>query len=148
LRAPGDAVLTPTVIIAELENLGYELYPVAERVVHEHKVGPHPMTVITGTRFQSRRRGQGKPPQELLAAAAEWHPYIAALVTAMHPPAAIPWISHTLDSYRCRREFVLDGRHVRFTAMTVAAHLGALCGLTTLEDLEVLEPMIKEVLPR
>jgi hypothetical protein len=138
------STLTPVGVVEGLRELGYTLNPVLERVVYDHKVGPHPMTRVTGTRF----RGKGRPPQVLLDAAAEHRPYVAALVAALHPPPEVPWIPHALESYRACRECVIGDRPYRYTSATLAANLGALCGLEFVEEFERLEPMIKEVLSR
>jgi hypothetical protein len=140
----GEATLTPVGVVEGLRELGYELYPVLERELHDHKLAPYPMTRVIGTRF----KGKGKPPAALLEAAAEHRPYVAALVCATDPPPAIPWVAHVVESYLSGRVFMIKRRRCRFTARTVAANLGALCGLETLEEWERLEPMIKEVLPR
>jgi hypothetical protein len=136
------STLTPVGVVVGLRELGYTVYPVLETEVHEHKVGAHAITRVAGTRF----RGKGKPPQTLLDAAAEHRPYVAALVCALNPPASVPWVSHAVESYRSGRVFIIAGRRCLFTARTVAANVGALCGLESLAEFERLEPMIKEVL--
>jgi hypothetical protein len=138
--------LTPTQVIAELEALGYELYAVLERVVHDHKVGPHPMTTVVGTRY--RGSGLGRPPDYLLEAAAVHRPYVSALVCALNPPAALLWVAHVIEAYRDGTVFEIKHRRRRFTARTVAANLGALCGLRSEHQISLLTPMIEEVLSR
>ena len=135
--------LTPVGVVEGLRGLGYELYPVLETEVHEHKVGGHPIPRVVGTRY----RGKGKPSAELLEAAAEHRPYLAAIVCATDPASTgIPWVSHVVKAYLSGEVFVLNGRPCRFAARTVAANVGALCGLRSEKEISLLTPMIKEVL--
>jgi len=131
-----EAALTVEAVLAELLDRGYILSVETRVEVHDHKVGPHPVTYAESLLVA----GPERVPDHLRAALVEDKPLFLAAACILDPPT--PWLRELVR--RCRTGDKLAG--CRITPDVLAANISCFVGLSPIPDAHRLLPVVKAAL--
>ncbi len=142
----GEAITTvPTVeaALVELIDRGYSLSVETRVEVHEHKVGPHPITYADKLIVA----GPERVPDHLRETIIVNKPLFLAAACILNPPTS--WLQDLAGRCKTGVVFVTTGEeHVeyRITLEVLAANIAGFVGLNAVEDRDRLEPIVRVAL--
>lgn len=128
--------------LGELLERGYRLSVETRVEVHNHKVGPHPVTYAD----QLLVAGPESVPDHLRETITANKPLFLAAACVLEPPASPPWLRLLVD--RCAKGvvFAVSGVEYLVTTRVLAANVAALAGLDPIDDAHRIEPVVQAAL--
>jgi len=135
--------MTVAATLAELLERGYSLSVETRVDVHDHKIGPHPVTYADAL----VTAGPERVPDHLREAIVANKPLLLAAASILNPPT--PWLRDLAGRCKTGAVFVTTGEeHVeyRITPEVLAANLAGFVGLNAVEDCGRLEPIVRAAL--
>jgi hypothetical protein len=148
--AAAPAPVTGGAVLAELLERGYTLSVETRVDVHDHKIGPHPVTYAD----QLVTAGPERVPDHLREAIVADKPLFLAAACVLDPPT--PWLRELVRRCRTGAVYVSDRRtapvgaggalEYRITPGVLAANIAAFVGLDPIDDAPRIEKVIRSAL--
>ena len=139
--------MTVAAALAELLESGYTLSVETRVDVHDHKIGPHPVTYADAL----VTAGPERVPDHLREAIVADKPLFLAAACVLDPPT--PWLRELVRRCRTGAVYVSDCRtapggalEYRITPGVLAANIAAFVGLDPIDDAPRIEKVIRSAL--
>ncbi len=124
--------------LAELLERGYTLSVETRVDVHDHKIGPHPITYADLLIIA----GYARVPDHLREAIAANKPLLLAAACVLDPPT--PWLRELVR--RCRMEPSGESLECRINPGVLAANIAPFVGLDPVRDAHRIENVLRAAL--
>jgi hypothetical protein len=130
--------MTVAAALAELLESGYTLSVETRVDVHDHKIGPHPVTYADSL----VTAGPERVPDHLREAIVANKPLLLAAACVLDPPT--PWLRELVR--RCRMSPSGESLEYRITPGVLAANIAAFVGLDPIDDAHRIETVLRAAL--
>ncbi len=130
--------MTVAATLAELLERGYSLSVETLVNVHDHKIGPHPVTYADLLIIA----GDARVPDHLREAITANKPLLLAAACVLDPPT--PWLRQLVR--RCRTAPSGENLEYRITPGVLAANIAAFVGLDPIDDAHRIETVLRVAL--
>jgi hypothetical protein len=142
------AQATVEAVLAELLQRGYTLSVETRVHVHDHKIGPHPVTYADKLLVD----GPERVPDHLREAIVENKPLFLAAACILEPPT--PWLVELVRRRKtgaayvsgCRTAASGEPLECRITSGVLAANIAPFVGLDPIDDAHSIETVVRAAL--
>ncbi len=132
------APVTGGAVLAELLERGYSLSVETRVAVHDHKIGPHPVTYADCLLIA----GDARVPDHLREAIVANKPLLLAAACVLDPPT--PWLRELVR--RCRTAPSGEYLEYRITPGVLASNIAPFVGLDPVRDAHRIETVLRAAL--